>query len=318
MSTEAIPVAREFAGESDVENLARLQRAVVDADGDGLTVSLESIRDEWVHPEPGWVRTLQVWEAGDQFVASVGAWHEPADRHDRSYGELEVHPDWREPVFVDEVMAAALLAVSELVGRPVEHRYGAAGSQDWLQAGLDRSGFVADRTFYRMSASVANSVPEPDLPDGFTIRSLAGDAEVEEWVATFNAAFAGHYDPPTTTPDEKRLWMTRADYLPEADLVLTNSTGRIVGVGRNSGEVLEDGSRRGWINSVALRPEARGRGLGRALLLASMATLQRAGFSKVHLSVDTDNQTPALHLYTSAGFRVDSRMLVYRRTVDPI
>jgi ribosomal protein S18 acetylase RimI-like enzyme len=112
--------------------------------------------------------------------------------------------------------------------------------------------------------------------------------------------------------------MTEAGYLPDADLVVTDATGRFVGIGRNSSEKLADGGEKGWINSVALLPGARGKGLGRALLLASMAALRDAGHTRVHLSVDSDNQSGALQLYTSAGFTVDSRMIVYMRVVEPV
>jgi len=317
MSEKIIPVSRDFSGEADLDRLVTMLRAVVNHDRDGLTVSLDDLRFEWVDEEPGWARKLRVWEAGDRFVASFGNWHQPEDTYNRAYGELDVHPDWREPVFVDEVVGASIEAVGDLIDRPVEHRIGVAGSQDWKQAGLERAGYSADRHFYRMSASVAGTIPTPQVPDGYKIRPLAGDGEVEGWVAAFNGAFAGHYDPPTMTIEDKRNQMTSPGYLPEADLVLADADDRIVGVGRNSREILKGGQDKGWVNSIAILPEHRGRGLGRALLLSSMAALKRAGFKRVHLSADTGNETGALQLYSSAGFAVDSRMIVYLRTVIP-
>lgn len=317
MSARQVPVARPFAGEADVGRMIAMLQAVVAKDQDGLTVSEQDLRSEWVEDEPGWVRELQVWEVGDQFVAACGSWHEVADELDRAYGEIDVHPDWREPVFVDEVVQASVEAVAGLIDRPVEHRVGGAGSQDWKHGGLERAGFAVDRYFYRMSAAVDRELPAPVIPDGFTIRPLAGESEVEAWVAAFNAAFADHHDPPTTTVAEKRRRMTEPGYLPDADLVVVDRDGRFVGVGRNSSEKLADGGEKGWINSVALRPEARGKGLGRALLRSSMAALKRVGFERVHLSVDADNATGALQLYTSAGFAIDSRMIVYMRVVEP-
>ena len=317
MIARQIPVARPFAGEADVARMIAMLHAVVARDGDGLTVSEEDLRGEWVGDEPGWVRELQIWEVGDGFVAGFGNWHEVADELDRAYGEIDVHPDWREPVFVDEVVQASVEAVATLIDRPVEHRVGGAGSQEWKHGGLERAGFAVDRYFYRMSASVDRELPAPVVPNGFSIRPLAGDSEVEPWVAAFNGAFADHHDPPTTTVDEKRRRMTESSYLPDADLVVVDSDGRFVGVGRNSSEKLADGGEKGWVNSVALLPEARAKGLGRALLLTSMAALKRAGFARVHLSVDADNHSGALQLYTSAGFVIDSRMIVYMRVVEP-
>jgi mycothiol synthase len=317
MSEKVIPVSREFSGEADLDRLVAMLRAIANQDRDGLTVSVDDLRFEWVDEEPGWVRRVQVWEAGDRFVASFGNWHQPEDTLNRAYGELDVHPDWREPVFVDEVVGASIDSVSDLIDRPVEHRIGAAGSQEWKQAGLERAGYSADRYFYRMSAPVTGTIPAPEIADGYQIRPLAGDSEVEGWVAAFNGAFAGHYDPPTMTVDDKRNQMTAAGHLPDADLVLVSPDGRIVGVGRNSREIIEEGQDKGWVNSIAIVPEHRGKGLGRALLLSSMAALKGAGFTRVHLSADTGNESGALELYQSAGFAVDSRLVVYLRTIIP-
>jgi mycothiol synthase len=315
MSEKVIPVSREFAGEADLDRLVGMLRAV--ADTDGMTVSPDDYRAEWVGDEPGWVRSLRVWEAGDRFVASFGNWHQPEDPLDRAYGELDVHPDWREPVFVDEVVAASIDAVCELVDRPVEHRLNAFLSQDWKQAALERAGYTAERYFFRMSAPITGAIPEPQIAEGFSIRPIAGEAEVDGWVAAFNGAFAGHYDPPTYTADEKRNLMAGANYMPQADLVLVDDDNRIVGVGRNTREILDDETDKGWINSVAILPDFRGKGLGRALLLSSMAALKQAGFSRAHLHADSGNESGALQLYESTGFTVDSRFAVYMRMVIP-
>jgi len=317
MSEKIIPVSREFNGEADLDRLVAMLRAVVAHDRDGLTVSADDLRFEWVDDEPGWVRRLQAWEAGDRFVASFGNWHQPEDPVGRVYGELDVHPDWREPVFVDEVVGASVEAVADLIERPVEHRIGAAGSQEWKQAGLERAGYAADRQFYRMSAATTHAIPEPSIADGYQIRPLAGDAEVDAWIAAHNEGFSDHYDPPADTADDKRNQMRSVGYLPEADLVLVDPDGTFVGIGRNLSEKLEDGTEKGWVQSIAVVPEHRGKGLGRALLLSSMAALKKAGFKRVYLSADTENESGALQLYSSAGFSVDSRMIVYLRTIIP-
>jgi mycothiol synthase len=317
MSTEMIPVAREFQGEADLAPLVAMLKAVADEDKDGMTVSADDIRFEWVDEEPGWVRHLQVWEAGDRFVASFGSWYQPEDPVARSYGELEIHPAWREPVFVDEVIQTNVDAVAELVDRAAEYRIAAAGSQEWKRAGFERAGFMAERHFFRMSAPLGDDLPEPTIADGFRIRPLEGEAEAEAWIATHNAGFADHYDPPAFSLDDKRTQMRAPGYFPAADLVLVDSADRFIGIGHNRIERLDAGVDKGWVQYVAVLPEYRKRGLGRALLLASMQALKAAGFNKAHLSADSENQSGALQLYTSAGFSIDNRMIVYMRAIDP-
>lgn len=52
---------------------------------------------------------------------------------------------------------------------------------------------------------------------------------------------------------------------------------------------------------IAVRPEARGRGIGSRLLLALLAEGRRRGVAELSLSVERDN--PAARLYTRVGFR---------------
>lgn len=65
--------------------------------------------------------------------------------------------------------------------------------------------------------------------------------------------------------------------------------------------------------AMALRPEARGRGAGRALLEAALAHARSHGAHKVELEAWTDNAR-AIALYSAAGFAVEGvRRNHYRR-----
>lgn len=59
----------------------------------------------------------------------------------------------------------------------------------------------------------------------------------------------------------------------------------------------------GAVQNVGIAPEHRGRGLGRALVLRSLAGFQTAGVSRVYLDVTARNST-AVGLYRSIGFRL--------------
>lgn len=62
----------------------------------------------------------------------------------------------------------------------------------------------------------------------------------------------------------------------------------------------------GVIEAVAVLPQARGRGVGRALVTAAMAAARRAGRTRVALYVVEGNNA-AVRLYASLGFRVVRR-----------
>ena len=75
--------------------------------------------------------------------------------------------------------------------------------------------------------------------------------------------------------------------------------------------VLGYGMLRGWDEGyevpslgVAFRPEARGRGLGRAFMTFLHAAAKQAGARRIRLKVYPDNE-PAVTLYRSLGYRFE-------------
>ena len=63
------------------------------------------------------------------------------------------------------------------------------------------------------------------------------------------------------------------------------------------------------IQNLAVTPESRGRGVGKALLAAALRGFQRAGLKAAQLEVSTRN-TSAIYLYHGAGFQI--RKTYYR------
>ena len=64
-----------------------------------------------------------------------------------------------------------------------------------------------------------------------------------------------------------------------------------------------------FLSGLAVAPEYRGQGLGRALLNEYLATGRRGGFRRFELSV-FERSTKAVRLYESAGFRVVRRSTI--------
>ncbi len=67
---------------------------------------------------------------------------------------------------------------------------------------------------------------------------------------------------------------------------------------------------RGWIISMAVRPQARGQNLGKQLMLASLAALKQAGVRTVQLTVAPANKF-AINLYQQLGFTEAGHMPDY-------
>ena len=125
----------------------------------------------------------------------------------------------------------------------------------------------------------------------------AGLADVRE-IAEQNALYFGG-------EVEEQVEMLR-DMLGKADSVTYAAwlDGRIVGK-----VDLRSDAEEGWIYGLGIRPEHRGRGLGRQLLTRSVALLQERRPAAILLEVEARNER-ALSLYQSVGF-VQERVYDY-------
>lgn len=75
---------------------------------------------------------------------------------------------------------------------------------------------------------------------------------------------------------------------------------------------LEFAGRDAYLTEFYLRPEARGRGLGKWLLMRVEERSREAGVRALHLMVRPENR-PALTLYQRAGFEAPPRVFLTKR-----
>ncbi len=79
--------------------------------------------------------------------------------------------------------------------------------------------------------------------------------------------------------------------------------------------LISQGSRRYLIANVAVHPQYRGRGIARSMTIAAMDYARGRKVKVVWLQVRHDNP-PALHLYTSLGFRQRAQRTTWNNTRD--
>jgi mycothiol synthase len=180
---------------------------------------------------------------------------------------------------------------------------------------LLRHGFTATGVeTLHMKRSLNDLLPEPRIPDGFTIRPLAGKDEVPEYVAVHRAA----HGTDQMTIDERLAIMDAAYYLPALDLVLVDEGGDLVGFCLCTIDAEQNaltGRQEGELAILGTRPEYRNLGLGRAGALAGLRALKEHGADTAILGVSSAN-TPAIRLYEGLGFRVRFRTRWYSRNVE--
>jgi ribosomal protein S18 acetylase RimI-like enzyme len=71
---------------------------------------------------------------------------------------------------------------------------------------------------------------------------------------------------------------------------------------------------RGWVNYLAVHPDARGAGHGRALMDELESLLLAHGCPKINLQVRGDN-TEALAFYAAIGYGVDDAVSLGKRLI---
>jgi ribosomal protein S18 acetylase RimI-like enzyme len=97
-----------------------------------------------------------------------------------------------------------------------------------------------------------------------------------------------------------RAWLMREDERALGYLIIT------------LGYSVEYGGRDGFIDDLYVKPNSRGRGLGRQLLAFAFRQAETLGIGTLHLEVEPGNDA-ALDLYRAAGFEETGRRLMRRR-----
>ncbi len=171
-----------------------------------------------------------------------------------------------------------------------------------------RHGFRRVRYSWRMER--ARGPIEPPLwPAGIEVRAFDGsDAALRDWNDVYNASFGEHYHYVASTVEHCRELVADTDFHADG-LLLAYRDGRCVGFSRNWVNPA-----RGEVATLGVDPQARGIGLGRALLRASVAWLERMDAPRVTLGVDGENET-AIRLYRTEGFAVARTRETWGRAV---
>ncbi|MGW9641239.1 GNAT family N-acetyltransferase [Streptomyces albidoflavus] len=148
----------------------------------------------------------------------------------------------------------------------------------------------------------------PPLPAGVTARPMT-EEEYARWETVSREAYAQEWAA-RGLPEEQARARSEASYrdnLPQGLATPGVSFGVVEADGAPAGHVwvssgqAEPGVPGAYVFDVEVRPEFRGRGLGRALMLLAERTALGSGDGVIGLHVFADN-TPARRLYDSLGY----------------
>lgn len=253
--------------------------------------------------------TAGIWD-GDQLVATLLA-----------YDEVRFEGSVFLDLFLAEHPRRGEIA-RRLVCAAEDYAVAIGGTGAWLKVEtfdgdaelveiLREDGFTQHRVYLRMRID-ANPAPRmPDVPPGFQVTGMTQDRwpQVHEVVM---AAFQDHYDHhPIPLAEFERHFDRESTDLSRWRLV--HDGDRLVGVGISSNRYAPH--HLGYVDTLAVLREYRGRGIATYLLRAAFADDHTAGHTGTALHCDATNTTGAARLYTGLGMRIDQHYDAWRRRV---
>jgi mycothiol synthase len=243
---------------------------------------------------------------------------ESAPGAEREFLEVYVHPEGGLPTqrpLLARVLARVAQRATAAGRADLRARAGAIPTESTWIASLEAAGFEVLKQYARMSIDLPAppTAPVPDvrispveaeeLPEFFTVYDTAF-RDTPDYQPAGYERWHGRYVDPTMNPglgvklDE---WFTA-----EVDGVLA-------GVLQSSEQSAE--TNEAWVKHLAVLPQFRRRGIGRALLAHAFEVYASKGRRAAGLGVDLANPTEAIRLYTGVGMRALYQANIYERVV---
>jgi mycothiol synthase len=185
-----------------------------------------------------------------------------------------------------------------------------------------RTGLDQRRDILRLERALPLAPAEAGPTPAVAVRPLRpGTADETAWVATNNRSFAGHPDQGRESVASLHRAMAEP-WFDAAGLLLLDGDPPVDAGGRLDGfcwvkthPATAEGPAAGEIYVIGVDPDAGGRGLGRALVVAGLDHMAAHGLTRALLYVDADN-APARRLYDRLGFTVASTRRVRSRQLS--
>lgn len=299
--------SRPFAGEDDYERMRGLLRACYAQTPDLACISVGDL-DWWrgTSQDPRNIDQAQLWF--DQGGGLAGfAWP--------SGEQVNLHTLPQHAAALDEQMLAwsegwRLAQPAPEDGKPLLLIAWSLTANDQRNALYERRGYTRSEKamIYRRRAA-QGPLPEPPLPQGYRIRHVRGEEDLERRVAVHRDAFA----PSRMTVEKHRMVMGLPTYRPELDLVAEAPDESFA-----SFCIVwwDEPSRLGVFEPVGCHSEHRRRGLTKALMAEGLRRLQALGAQTAVVGSWYANDASNA-LYESLGFTEFCRDCAWDRTLAP-
>ena len=323
--TDLLPAGAtaQVGGDVDVDELTALARDVEERfEGHARRTSADLAHDLSAPDFDADEDIVRIWDADGYLVAAALAHYRMP--YVASFTELHVAPKTDRPALVVAAEAwARELAMSRIgrapEGTQVSIAVGCHGDDREVADVVTSLGYRQERFFLEMVRAFDGPVTEIAIPEGIEVRNIRADEDVDGLAAAVADAFRDHFGF-TEQPLERRIerwrhWRTQDEW--DDGLVWFAEDGdEIAGVNVCLRQHGSDGTQ-GYVASLGVRREWRGRGLAKALLLLSFAEYEQRGMGSVSLHVDADSLTGATRLYEGVGMEETNRHVDFELVLRP-
>jgi mycothiol synthase len=215
------------------------------------------------------------------------------------------------------LLADAVVLVSAEGGGHVTYWVHGVEADSAADARAAGAGFAAERDLLQMRVPLPLPV-RPRWPEGTTVRTFRVGEDEAAWVPVNNRAFAGHPEQGAWSV-ETLLAREEEDWFDPEGFVLAFDADGLAGfcwTKVHPAQPPREPEALGEIYVIGADPSRQGRGFGRALTTAGLASLAARGIRVGMLYVDADNEA-AVGLYRALGFVTHRTDRAYGREVDP-
>ncbi len=184
-------------------------------------------------------------------------------------------------------------------------------ADSFIAAGLEPERWYCDMhlSFDELPAIAADPPPGIEL--------VPFRSELSEQVrSVHNAAFSTLPGSHVVGPAEWQNSLTASTSRPQWSHVAIED-GQVIGYAMNSAYQIDweaQGHTEGWTDRIGVLPAHRGRGIGRLLVQASLATFRAEGLAGAGLGIDTTNHEAALAMFTALGYTEADSVVLHGRT----
>ena len=259
---------------------------------------------------------LQYWESPDVDFAHDVLVAEGPGGELVGYADLGVHGGhiWFDVRGLEQEPLRALLDAVE--ARAAQKKPGAllmgytSEPDQAVREVYEQAGYSITRHGYRMEISLDGGAPEPQWPDGFTVRTMR-EGEEERVYEAHMTSFADTWMFARESFEVWVHWFVKDPAFDPSLWFLAEAGDELAGISLTRASENEPGL--AWVRILGVLPKFRQRGLAQALLQQTFDECASRGMSRVGLGVDAENPTGAVRVYERAGMHVARTNLILEK-----